>query len=223
MSGQDVLGWPLVELRVPRLHLVQVLMKRTVDVLLSTAGLILTLPVVAVVAAAIRLESRGPVLFRQERLGVEGRIFTILKFRTMRQDAEDLLRSDDELWDEYVGNDFKLPPDRDPRVTRVGAFLRRSSLDEIPQLINVLRGDMSLVGPRPVVAGEIDHYGDAAPTFLGVKPGITGHWQVNGRSAVAYPERAELDLEYIRNWSLGRDLTILFKTIPQVLMGRGAH
>lgn len=223
VSGHTILGWPLVELAVPRLQLLQVVLKRLFDLVLSVLGLVVLAPVLAVVALAIKLESRGPVLFRQERLGLEGRPFDILKFRTMRPDAEELLRSDEDLRRDYVRNDFKLPPERDPRVTRVGAFLRRWSLDELPQLVNVLRGDMSLVGPRPVVAAEIDHYGEAAPVFLGVKPGVTGHWQVSGRSEVAYPRRAELDLEYIRNWSLGSDLMIILRTIPVLLSREGAH
>ena len=120
-------------------------------------------------------------------------------------------------------NDFKLPPDEDPRVTRVGRFLRRTSLDELPQLFNVLLGDMSIVGPRPVVPDEIAHYGADARVFLAIKPGLTGQWQVSGRSDVAYPERAQLDIDYINNWGLGRDFKILMGTLSAVLKRRGAH
>jgi len=223
VTGLDVLGWPLVELEVPRLHLLQTVLKRSFDLAASLGGLVLLSPVLALVAAAVKLDSPGPVFFRQERLGVEGRRFRIFKFRTMRQDAEEVLRSDAALYRRYVENDFKLPPGEDPRVTRVGRLLRRTSLDELPQLFNVLAGHMSLVGPRPIVPEEIRHYGDSAAVFLGVKPGLTGRWQVNGRSDVGYPERAELDLEYIKNWSLGTDLSILLRTVPAVFRRRGAH
>lgn len=137
--------------------------------------------------------------------------------------AEAILRSDPELYAEYVRNDFKLPPERDTRITRMGRFLRRTSLDELPQLWNVLRGEMSLVGPRPVVVDELTHYGTEKPVFLSLKPGVTGAWQVNGRSSVPYPDRAMVELEYVRSWSLGRDLQILLQTVPAVLAQRGAH
>jgi exopolysaccharide production protein ExoY len=122
-----------------------------------------------------------------------------------------------------VENDYKLPPDEDPRVTRIGRFLRHTSLDELPQLFNVLFGHMSLVGPRPVVPEEIAHYGSDARIFQAVKPGLTGHWQVSGRSEVAYPERAQLDIDYINNWSVGKDLAILAGTVSAVIKRRGAY
>ena len=138
-------------------------------------------------------------------------------------DAEEVLRNDPFLSRRYVENDYKLPPEEDPRVTRVGRFLRRTSLDELPQLFNVLLGDMSLVGPRPVVPDEIAHYGAETRVFQAVKPGLTGHWQVSGRSDVVYPERAQLDIDYINNWGLARDLKILAGTVSAVLQRRGAH
>ncbi len=207
----------------PRLHLVQALLKKAVDVVLSLLVVVLFAPLALGIAIAIRRESPGPVFFRQERLGLGGQPFKILKFRSMRTDAEQVLRQDPFLYRRYIENDYKLSPDEDPRITRVGRFLRRTSLDELPQLINVLRGEMSLVGPRPVVPAEIKHYGADARVFLAVKPGVTGDWQVSGRSEIAYPERARLDIDYIMNWTVGRDLGILAGTAAAVLRRTGAY
>ncbi|MGH7540173.1 MAG: exopolysaccharide biosynthesis polyprenyl glycosylphosphotransferase, partial [Gemmatimonadota bacterium] len=223
VSNYDLNGWPMLELEVPHLHLFQVILKRSLDMLLSAVGIVLLLPVLVLVALAVRLDSPGPILFQQRRLGLGGRRFTIYKFRSMRADAEGALRTDPRLYREYVKNGFKLPADHDPRIGRVGAILRRTSLDELPQLFNVLKGDMSLVGPRPIVPEEIGRYGEKADVFLAVKPGITGYWQVNGRSTVGYPERALLDINYIRNWTLGTDLRLLLLTVVVVLWRRGAY
>lgn len=223
VSNYDINGWPMLELEVPRLHLVQVILKRSLDLTLSAIGVVALLPVFVTVALAVRLDSPGPIMFRQQRLGLGGRRFTLYKFRSMRADAEGYLREDPELYEEYVENGFKLPEARDPRINPLGALLRRTSLDELPQLLNVLKGDMSLVGPRPVVPDEIENYGPDASVFLAVKPGLTGYWQVNGRSRVGYPERVDLDIDYIRQWSLGRDLSILVRTVPTVLRREGAH
>jgi lipopolysaccharide/colanic/teichoic acid biosynthesis glycosyltransferase len=197
--------------------------KRALDVTLT----IVSLPVVGVVcliiAALVGASSRGPVFFLQERVGLGGRRFRMVKFRTMLVDAEDRLRQDPALWDDYVRNDFKLPNGRDPRVTAVGRFLRRSSLDELPQLINVLRGQMSLVGPRPIVPEEIEKYGTDHVAYTAVRPGITGWWQVNGRSGVGYPERVDLDREYADSWTFWLDVEILLRTPLTVLRARGAH
>jgi lipopolysaccharide/colanic/teichoic acid biosynthesis glycosyltransferase len=141
----------------------------------------------------------------------------------MRCDAEEALLKDPALHRKYVENHYKLPPDQDPRITTSGRFLRRTSLDEIPQLINVLLGHMSLVGPRPIVPAEIEHYGGVAPLFLSLKPGMTGVWAVSGRSGVGYPDRAHMELKYIRNWALTSDVRILLRTLPAVLQSRGAH
>ncbi|MFQ5889923.1 MAG: sugar transferase [Gemmatimonadota bacterium] len=222
-ASHELLGWPLIELEVPRLHLLQVALKRTVDIMVSLAGILLLSPLWILIALAVRLDSPGPILFRQRRLGLSGRPFTIYKFRSMRADAEARLKADSRLYRRYVENHFKLPPEEDPRITRLGAFLRKTSLDEIPQLLNVLLGGMSLVGPRPIVPKEIKNYGDEATVFLAVRPGLTGYWQINGRSGVGYPERAELDIDYIKNWSLGTDLKILLQTVPAVLRKQGAH
>lgn len=214
---RDEDGMTRVELAVPRLEPVERMTKRALDVLLSGVGLLALAPLFAAVAVAVRLDTKGPVFFRQERLGRGGRRFELLKFRSMRQDAEAWLRADEELYERYVENDYKLPIDEDPRITRVGRLLRRSSLDELPQLLNVLMGEMSLVGPRPVVPPEIEEYGRYAPMLLGVRPGVTGHWQVAGGDGASYPERVRRELEYVERWSLWLDLAILVRTVPVVV------
>jgi exopolysaccharide production protein ExoY len=187
---------------------------------------LLVLPAVVLVGAVVTLlvvtTSRGPILFSQERVGLGGRRFKMYKFRTMRPDAEGHLQQDTALWDEYVRNGYKIPAELDRRITKVGRFLRRSSLDELPQVFNVLLGTMSLVGPRPIVPRELDNYGPHRGAYLSVRPGITGAWQVNGRSDVTYPERVEFDRQYIESWSLGRDLSILVRTPKAVITARGA-
>jgi lipopolysaccharide/colanic/teichoic acid biosynthesis glycosyltransferase len=155
-------------------------------------------------------------------VGLGGRSFKMYKFRTMHREAEQLLAQDPQLWNEYVTNGFKLPAELDRRVTKVGRFLRRSSLDELPQVLNVLLGTMSLVGPRPVVPAEIDNYGERRGIYLSVRPGVTGAWQVGGRSQIDYPERVDIDEQYVRDWSLGLDLRILARTPKAVLTARGA-
>lgn len=212
----------LLEARPPRPHAGERLAKWLLDKLGATTLLVVTAPVIAIIAVLVKARSSGPVLFRQERVGRHGRTFTVLKFRSMVADAEHRLHRDG-LYHEYVANGYKLPSEKDPRVTGLGRFLRRTSLDELPQFFNVLRGDMSLVGPRPVVAAELDRYGALAPAYLGVKPGMTGYWQVNGRSEIDFPERAELDAYYYSNQSLRLDLLILSRTILAVVRREGAH
>ena len=197
--------------------------KRALDVVVTAAVAPLAFVLIAVLAVLVVATSRGPVFFVQERVGRGGRRFRMVKFRTMVVDAEARLRQDPTLWAEYVTNHYKLPATTDPRVTRVGRFLRRSSLDELPQLLNVLRGDMSLVGPRPVVPDELAMYGDHPEVYLGVKPGVTGWWQVNGRSGVGYPTRVDLDKAYAESWTLWLDIKILLRTPLTVLQARGAH
>jgi exopolysaccharide production protein ExoY len=196
--------------------------KRAVDLLVVLA----ILPAVAIVGAMVTLlvatTSRGPILFSQERVGLGGRSFKMYKFRTMRPDAEGHLQQDTALWDEYVRNGYKIPAELDRRITKVGRFLRRSSLDELPQVLNVILGTMSLVGPRPIVPRELDNYGPHRGAYLSVRPGITGAWQVNGRSNVTYPQRVEYDRQYIESWTLGRDLAILVRTPKAVVTARGA-
>jgi lipopolysaccharide/colanic/teichoic acid biosynthesis glycosyltransferase len=173
--------------------------------------------------AAIRLESRGPALFRHRRAGRHGVVFQCLKLRTMRVDAEAVLQSDGAMYEAYLQNHYKLPDDSDPRITRLGRLLRRTSLDELPQFWNVLVGDMSLVGPRPVVAEELSLYGEDSALLLSVRPGLTGAWAVGGRHGVGYPERCELELRYVREWTLRTDLRILARTVNAVVQPNDAR
>lgn len=196
---------------------------RTLDVVGALVGLMLSLPLLLIVAPLIRLDSRGPILFGHTRLGRGGRSFACYKLRTMCADAEAQLSRDPLLEAAYRTNGYKLPAHQDRRVTSFGRMLRITSIDEIPQFWNVLRGDMALVGPRPIVADEIRHYMPAEQQLLlSVRPGITGAWAVGGRSRVGYPERARIELDYIVHWSLLRDLVILARTIGAVLGRRGA-
>jgi exopolysaccharide biosynthesis polyprenyl glycosylphosphotransferase len=199
--------------------------KRALDLIGATAGLILLAPLMLLVAVVIRLESPGPVLFRQRRMGKGGRTFWFLKFRTMVVDAEDRLKHLEALNESSCGVLFKIR--NDPRVTRVGRFLRRSSLDELPQLWNVLRGEMSLVGPRPLQLRDSDLLeksdADAYARRLEVPPGLTGAWQVGGRSETDVFGMLRLDLDYVANRSLALDLSILVRTFSAVLRGRGAY
>lgn len=196
--------------------------KRALDLVVVGAALPAIALVGVVVAVLVVATSRGPILFSQERVGLGGRRFKMYKFRTMQPDAEGHLQQDSALWDEYVRNGYKIPAEFDRRITRVGRFLRRSSLDELPQVLNVLLGTMSLVGPRPVVPRELDNYGEHRDAYLSVRPGITGAWQVNGRSNVGYGQRIEYDRDYIESWRLRRDLWILLRTPAVVLTARGA-
>jgi lipopolysaccharide/colanic/teichoic acid biosynthesis glycosyltransferase len=198
---------------VPHISPLQLTLKRGLDLV----GAVLVL------AIAVRVDSAGPALFTQQRVGRRGRTFRCYKLRTMCTDAEARLCADRTLRESYVANGYKLPVDCDPRVTRFGRLLRATSLDELPQLWNVLRGDMSLVGPRPVVGAELSHYGAARDLLLSVRPGITGAWAVQGRSSVNYPERADIELAYARSWTVAEDLRILWRTIGVVLEREGAH
>ena len=193
--------------------------KRALDLTLAGLGLVALSPLLALLALLIKATSRGPVLFHQARAGLGGKPFILLKFRSMREDAE-LRRRELAHLNEMDGPIFKMR--HDPRLTRLGRFLRRSSLDELPQLINVLRGDMSLVGPRPL---PLDEAARLAPEFQPrhtVRPGLTGLWQVRGRNSLPYQRMMELDLDYVAHRALRLDLRILLATIPAVLTGRGA-
>jgi lipopolysaccharide/colanic/teichoic acid biosynthesis glycosyltransferase len=202
-----------------------VVVKRAIDVVLASVGLIVATPLLALAAVAIRVESRGPAIFRQERLGLGGRPFTVYKLRTMvdgnddsahRAYVADLLKGEGETHDGL----YKLT--RDPRLTRVGTFLRRTSVDEIPQLLNVIRGEMSIVGPRPPLPSEAELYDARDWGRLTQAPGITGLWQVSGRCELTYREMIELDLQYIKSWSVWLDLRILLRTPRAILSRRGA-
>ena len=208
---------PLVQLLGARHTSLQYALKRVVDVVGAVAGIIALAPLFALVALVLTIDSRGPILFRHRRVGRGGRSFECLKFRSMVSDAEDRLREDQALLATYHENNFRVPDTVDPRVTRFGRILRRTSLDELPQLWNVLRGEMSLIGPRPVVTEELAHFAGSERLLLSVRPGMTGMWAVMGRHEVAYPERAELELRYVRSWSLRGDLGIALRTIGAVL------
>lgn len=198
--------------------------KRLLDIAGSVVFLIVFSPLLILSALLVKMSSEGPALFYQERLGKNGRRFKMLKFRTMYCDAERRLQSDPELLRKYLENNYKVPKHEDPRIAPFGQFLRTTSLDELPQLLNVLKGDMSLVGPRPIIPPELEQYGEYGALFLSAKPGITGNWQVNGRSEITdFSRRTALDIEYIRDQSLKIDVEILLKTIPAVLLRKGAH
>lgn len=196
--------------------------KRVLDVVVAVALLVVAAPLLAILALAVRLTSPGPALFRQVRVGQAGRPFRILKLRTMADGAEARLDDEGPLRRAYLANNFKVPAAVDPRLTTIGRFLRRTSLDELPQLLNVVRGDMSLVGPRPVVPAELAMYGDAAALYEAVRPGLSGYWQVHGRSTVIGAERIALDEYYLRNRTIWLDLKILARTVPAVVSRRGA-
>jgi exopolysaccharide biosynthesis polyprenyl glycosylphosphotransferase len=220
VTPQSVGGLLALSVSAVRLTRAQAIAKRSFDLVLSAAGLLVLAPLLAVIALAIRLDSAGPVLFRQERMGRHRQRFKVLKFRTMVADAEVMLAGLSAR-NEADGPLFKIRDD--PRVTRVGRYLRRYSLDELPQLWNVLKGEMSLVGPRPPLPREVEAYEDWQLDRLEVRPGITGLWQVSGRSELPFDEYVRLDLFYIENWSLAYDLFILAKTVPMLLAARGAY
>jgi lipopolysaccharide/colanic/teichoic acid biosynthesis glycosyltransferase len=201
------------------------LIKRSLDYGIAGAALLILWPLLLLIAILIRADSEGPVIFRQRRLGLRGRPFWVLKFRTMVVDAEDRLKDLEHLNESHGGVLFKIK--RDPRITRFGHFLRRSSLDELPQLINVLRGEMSVIGPRPLQLRDSTYLVGLAPEKfarrLEVLPGLTGPWQVNGRSEVGFDRMLDLDLDYIDHGSIRTDLRILWRTLKIVLLGRGAY
>ncbi len=216
----NLAGIPLLTIRETTLGHWPRLIKRAMDVVGGVAAFLLFSPAMGLVALAIRLDSKGPILFRQERLGEHGKPFEVFKFRSMRVGAE-AERDDLAALNEADGPLFKIKDD--PRSTRVGRLIRRKSLDELPQLINVLQGDMSLVGPRPPLASEVSNYESWQRKRLRVKPGMTGLWQVSGRSDLSFDEMCLLDIYYIENWSLWLDVRIILRTIPLFFLGRGAY
>ena len=214
MAGQVALA-----MRPPNDHLATAAVKSLLDRGVALVALLALSPVLLTIAVLVGLTSRGPVVFRQERTGRDGKPFTMYKFRTMVADAEEHL-ADLQLLNEGSGPLFKLS--NDPRITRVGRILRRTSLDELPQLLNVLKGDMSLVGPRPALPRETSQYSQWVWRRLHVKPGITGLWQVSGRSHLTWEESIRLDLQYVNTWNLRLDLAILARTLRAVLARDGA-
>lgn len=198
--------------------------KRALDIAVSGMGLIVLSPVFLGIALAMKInEPKGSVFFNHCRYGLNGKKFKMYKFRSMCVDAERMLMDNKKLFEEYKKNGYKFPDGKDPRVTKIGKFLRKTSLDELPQLMNVLTGDMSLVGPRPIIEKELFEYGDRKEKFLSVKPGITGLWQTSGRSAVGYPERCDLELSYVKNASFLLDMKIILCTFIAVIKKEGAY
>ena len=216
----EIANVPLIGIQRIRLTGINSAMKLLLDYSLTIPGLILISPFLAILALLIKLDSPGPIIYRRRVMGMDGRQFDAFKFRTMVVNADRLLAEDPDLRKEFE-KDHKLK--RDPRITRLGKFLRKTSLDELPQLFNVLRNEMSLVGPRMISPDEMQKYQEAGINLLTVKPGITGAWQVNGRSNVSYEDRVRMDMYYIRNWSLMLDLYLLWRTIPAVLSQQGAY
>jgi exopolysaccharide production protein ExoY len=198
--------------------------KRAFDVLVAVAALCIAAPLMIATSVAIKVLDGGPIFFVQRRIGFAGRSFPCLKFRTMEVNAEEklkqyLLAHDGAAAEWNISRKLK----RDPRITFIGNALRRTSIDELPQLFNVLLGHMSMVGPRPVVAEEIQYYGNDAQTYFSARPGLTGAWQISGRSDVSYPERVQLDCGYCNQWSFAKDISIVMKTVPILLMRRGSY
>jgi exopolysaccharide biosynthesis polyprenyl glycosylphosphotransferase len=218
---RPVSGLPLIHVETPRFSKGQRVAKRATDLVLSAVGIVMLSPLLLALAITVKLSSPGEVLFRQTRVGYVGTTFRMLKFRSMVQNAEALLPKLQEHRD--AGNEILFKMKNDPRVTRVGAFMRKYSLDELPQLINVLRGEMSLIGPRMITRKELEKFGKWQHNLATVKPGLTGLWQVSGRSDLSYEDRVRLDMYYIRNHSIWLDIQILFRTIPVLLFGRGAY
>lgn len=217
---QQVAGLPLIHVTTPTLEGGQRVAKRLFDILVSGILIVIASPVMAAVAAAIKLDSSGPILFKQDRVGIEGNHFQMLKFRSMVTDAEARLA---DLVDQNEGSGLLFKMKDDPRITRLGGFLRRFSLDELPQLFNVVAGSMSLVGPRPPLPREVEAYEYDVRRRLLVKPGLTGLWQVSGRSNLSWQDSVRLDLYYVENWSLAGDLIILLRTIRAVFRSTGAY
>ena len=217
---RPVAGLPLLHVDQPDITGVRYLIKELVERALAFGMLVAAAPLIAVVAIAIKVTSAGPVFFRQQRVSRHGETFEILKFRTMQAGAESLLES---LRDRNESDGLLFKMRDDPRVTRVGRLLRRWSMDELPQLVNVLRGDMALVGPRPPLPGEVADYSDGVRRRLLVKPGMTGLWQVSGRSDLSWDESVRLDLYYVENWSLALDAQILVRTLRAVVSSAGAY
>jgi exopolysaccharide biosynthesis polyprenyl glycosylphosphotransferase len=217
---RPVCGLSLLHMTRPELRGWRRAVKATFDRAGAALTLLLLLPVLALLALAVKTTSRGPVFFGQVRVGQDGRTFRMLKFRSMADGAEHLVG---QLTQRSTGNGVLFKMTHDPRVTRVGRVLRRWSLDELPQLVNVLRGDMSLVGPRPPLPIEVERYGLEMRRRFAVKPGLTGLWQVSGRSDLSWDESLRIDVHYVENWSLVMDLMIIWRTFGAVVRGRGAY
>lgn len=195
-------------------------MKRGLDIILSLIGIILLSPIFLIIAIAIKIDSKGPVIFKHKRIGKNGKVIGLYKFRSMVDNAEDLIKKfTPEQMEEYKKN-YKLQ--NDPRITRVGKILRKTSLDELPQLFNILKGDLSIIGPRPVIGEELEKYGFNKNKFLSVTPGLTGFWAANGRSDTTYEQRMAMELFYVDHMSWKLDCRVFFKTVLSVIKREGA-
>lgn len=198
--------------------------KRLTDLILASGALVIFSPVFLAVWICDQFgENKGPLLFKQVRIGQYGKPFKIYKFRSMVVNANQLLHDNQQLYAKYLANNYKLEPTEDPRITKIGQFLRRTSIDEIPQFLNIIKGEMSIIGPRPVVKEELAEYGDRVDKFLSVKPGAMGLWQASGRSNIGYPERCELELSYVDRASYWLDLKIMVKNIISIFKHTGAY
>ena len=209
-----------------RNSIIYISIKRVMDVLIGLFGTIfIVLPCFLIIYIIYKIKGyKGSIFFTQYRVGLRGKKFKIIKFRSMVENAEEVLTANKALYEKYINNSYKLPPNEDPRLTNIGDFIRKTSIDEIPQFINLMLGDMSLIGPRPILENELEEYSkEEQQVLLSVRPGITGMWQVSGRSEVYYPERCEMELYYPRNQSFLLDVKIFFLTIKKVLSGEGAH
>lgn len=215
--------YPFIEYSENKLSFFHVFLKRAIDLFSSILGMVLLAPLFLVLFILVKMDSEGSAIFKQNRIGKDGKLFHIYKFRSMISGAEERLKSEPILYKKYIENNYKLEPDEDPRITSLGRFLRKTSLDEIPQLLNVFKGDMSLVGPRPIVEDELKEYEDRVADFLSVKPGVTGYWQVSGRSSIGYPERVNVELYYVYNQSITLDIKIILKTVITVFRRDGAY
>lgn len=198
-----------------------IVVKRFLDIFLSLIGLIILSPIFLIISIIIKIDSKGPIFFIHGRIGKNGKPFGIYKFRTMVNNAEDLIKTFTPEQKAEFERCYKL--EKDPRVTKIGNFLRKTSLDELPQILNILKGELSIIGPRPIVQAELEKYGDNKEKFLSVKPGLTGYWAANGRSDTSYEERIQMELYYVDNMSFWLDIKIFFKTIFAVIKKEGAR
>lgn len=216
--SRDIITVPKIVKKASKINYISI--KRAIDVIISLIGLILLLPIFLLLAIIIKIDSKGPVFFSHTRYGKNGKKFKMYKFRTMYENAQDMIKDfTPEQMKEWKEN-FKLKDD--PRITKVGKFLRKTSLDELPQIVNIIKGDLSIIGPRPVIEEELEKYGDNKDKFLSVTPGLTGYWQANGRSSTTYEQRMEMELYYIDHISPKLDVKIFFKTIESVIKKEGA-
>ena len=209
-----------------RHNLYILIVKRFFDIIIGIIGTVfLFLPFSIIIFIIYKLKGyTGSIFFKQERNGLNGKKFKILKFRSMVENAEEVLKADKELYEKYIQNSYKVPPEEDPRLTSIGEFIRKTSIDELPQFINILKGEMSFIGPRPILDSELLEYTESERLeLLSVKPGATGWWQVSGRSHIMYPERCEVELYYVRNVSFSLDLKIIWLSFQKVFLREGAH